>query len=177
MAEKKEKKEKKAKDGEKTEQKESKGPIHMKGYSMAFDPEKTARALGRDLPISRKKSMELCRKLRGMRLQDAKDYLEDIIALKRPVPFRRYTAGAGHKKSTGPGRYPVKPAKYILEVLESAESNADYNGLDTDELIIKSIAAHPGRVYKGFMPRAHGRSTPWDNKTTNIEIILENPEV
>ncbi len=175
MAEKKEKKEKKAKG--KTEEKESKGPIHMKGYSAAFDPEKTARALGKDLPISRKKSMELCRKLRGMRLQDAKDYLEDVMNMKRAVPFRRYTAGAGHKKGIGPGKYPVKPAKYILETLESAESNADYNGLDTDELVIKSIAAHPGRVYKGFMPRAHGRSTPWNNKTTNIEVILENPEV
>ncbi len=172
MAEKKDKKEK-----EKTEKKESKGPIHMKGYSMAFDPEKTARALGRDLPISRKKSMELCRKLRGMKLQDAKDYLEEVMEMKRPVPFRRYTSGAGHKRGIGPGKYPVKAAKYILEIIESAEANADYIGLDVDELVIKSIAAHPGRVYRGFMPRAHGRSTPWDKKTTNIEVILESPEV
>ncbi len=176
MAEKKDKKEKKTE--EKDEKKESTGPRHFKGYSIPIDPEKTARALGRDLPISRKKSMELCRELRGMRLDEAKEYLEAIIRKKRAVPFRRYTSGAGHKKGhIGPGRYPVKAAKYILELLESAESNADYLGMDTDELIIKHIAAHPGRVYRGFMPRAHGRSTPWDKKTTNIEVVLESPEV
>ncbi len=160
---------------EKKESKES-GPMHAKGYSVAFDPEKTARARGRDLPISRKKSMELCRALRGMELQDAKDYLEDIIALKRPVPFRRYTSGAGHKKGIGPGKYPVKVAKYVLKVIENAESNAEYNGMETDNLYIKSIAAHTGRVYKGYMPRAHGRWTAWDEKTTNIEVILESRE-
>ncbi len=174
MAEKRDKKEKKS---EKNEENESKGPRHFKGYSIAIDPEKTARAIGRDLPISRKKSVELCRELRGMKLQDAKNYLQDIIKLKRAVPFRRYTSGAGHKRGIGPGRYPVKAAKYILELLESAEANADYLGMDTDELVIKHIAAHPGRVYRGFMPRAHGRSTPWDKKTTNIEVILESPEV
>lgn len=177
MAEKKDKKEKKTEE-KKDEKKESTGPRHFKGYSIPIDPEKTARALGRDLPISRKKSVELCRELRGMRVDEAKEYLEAIIKKKRAVPFRRYTSGAGHKKGhIGPGRYPVKAAKYILELLESAESNADYNGMDTDELIIKHIAAHPGRVYKGFMPRAHGRSTPWDKKTTTIEIVLETPEV
>lgn len=165
---------------EKAEKKETKEKestlIHAKGYSMAFDPEKTARARGVDLPISRKKSMELCRELRGMELQEAKDYLEEVMAMTRAVPIKRYTTGAGHKKGMGPGKYPVKVAKYILKVLENAESNAEYIGLDTDTLYIKSIAAHPGRVYKGYMPRAHGRWTPWDEKTTNIEIILESME-
>ena len=170
MAEKKEKKE------SGTETRESR-TIHAKGYSVAFDPEKTARARGVELPISRKKSMELCRELRGMELQSAKEYLEEVIAKKRAVPIRRYTTGAGHKKGgIGPGKYPVKVAKYVLKVIENAESNAEYIGLDTDTLYIKSIAAHPGRVYKGYMPRAHGRWTPWDEKTTNIEVILESME-
>ncbi len=171
MADKDKKKEKKPE-----KEKESSGPVHAKGYSMEFDPEKTARALGRDLPISRKKSMELCREIRGMEVQKAKDYLEDVIALKRAVPIRRYTSGAGHKKGIGPGKYPVKVAKYILKLIEAAEENADFAGLDTDELYIKSIAAHPGRVYEGHMPRAHGRFTAWDEKTTHIEVILETME-
>ena len=173
MADKKEKK----KSGKETEKESKKSEIiHAKGYSMPFDPEKTARARGIDLPISRKKSMELCRAIRGMEVQKAKDYLEDVIDKKKAVPIRRYTTGAGHKKGIGPGKYPVKVAKYVLKVIESAENNAEYNGLDTDTLYIKSIAAHPGRVYKGYMPRAHGRFTPWDEKTTNIEVILESME-
>jgi len=169
-------KKKEKKESRETKETVESKPIHAKGYSVAFDPEKTARARGRDLPISRKKSMELCRTLRGMEVQKAKDYLEDVIELKKAVPFRRYTSDAGHKKGIGPGKYPVKVARYVLKVLENAESNAEYNGMETDSLYIKSIAAHPGRVYKGYMPRAHGRWTPWDEKTTNIEVILESRE-
>ena len=173
MADKKEKKE--SKEETEKESKESK-PIYAKGYSVLFDPEKTARARGRDLPISRKMSMELCRELRGMELEKAKQYLEDIIVLKKAVRIRRYPTGAGHKKGIGPGKYPVKAAKYVLKVLNNAENNAEYTGMETESLYIKSIAAHPGRVYKGHIPRAHGRFTPWDERTTNIEIILESRE-
>ena len=41
---------------------------------------------------------------------------------------------------------------------------------------IKVAAAHRGAIQKGFMPRAQGRSTPWNEQTTNIEIILEEAE-
>jgi len=41
---------------------------------------------------------------------------------------------------------------------------------------ISNISTYGGRVIKGIMPRAHGRATDKNTKTTNIEIILEEVE-
>jgi large subunit ribosomal protein L22 len=147
-------------------------------YSVESDPETMARAQAIELDVSPKHSMEICRELRGMELQKAKQYLQDVIDLKRPVPFKRFNRCVGHRKGKGfgPGRYPQKAAKNILKLLNDCESNAEYSGLNTDALWIRHLVAHRGRVYRGMMPRAHGRATDWDNYTVNIEIILEERE-
>ena len=67
----------------------------------------------------------------------------------------------------------MKAAKAILKVLENAQSNAEYKGLDADNMRVKVACAHRGRIQQGFMPRAFGRSSPWNEQTTSIEIILE----
>ncbi len=138
-----------------------------------LDEETTARAIGRELPISPKKAVELCNAIRGKPLEEAKDYLERVIALEQPVPMRRYHTMVGHKHGVGPGRYPVKTARHFLKVLQGAEENAGYKGLDIDNLRIRVLAAHRGQKTKGNMPRAQGRSTPWNQETVNLEIILE----
>jgi large subunit ribosomal protein L22 len=38
------------------------------------------------------------------------------------------------------------------------------------------LAAHRGRITKGHMPRAQGRSTPWNQETVNLEVVLEEVE-
>jgi large subunit ribosomal protein L22 len=112
-----------------------------------------------------------------MLLPDAEKFLENVIALKQPVKIKRYTYGAAHKKGHGPARYPVKPAKYILKLLREARANAESLEIfDPDNMKIKVIAASRGSIQKGYMPRAHGRSTPWHEQTTNIEVILEQLE-
>ncbi|MDI6856015.1 MAG: 50S ribosomal protein L22 [Candidatus Thermoplasmatota archaeon] len=147
-------------------------------YSLKVEPEGSAKALGRELKISPKKSMELCCAIKGKKLADAKKYLEDVIALKRAVPFHRFKRDVPHRKGKGimAGRYPVNAAKGILETLQHAEHNAEYKGLDPDNMYIYHIAVHRGRVIKGRMPRAFGRATPWDTHTSNIEVILKEFE-
>lgn len=142
-----------------------------------IDPEKTAKAYGFELHCSPKASMNIARELKGMKLPDAKKYLEEVIALKRAVPFKRYNKTVSHRKGgMGPGRYPQKAAKCILKVLENAENNAEYKGLDPDSMVIKHVSAYKGRELEGYMPRAFGRATPKNEQTTNIEIILEEVE-
>ena len=140
-----------------------------------FDPEKMARASGRDLRISPKHSVELLREIRGMMLNDALRYLDDVIALKRPVPMKRHNDSQGHKpgKGFGPGRYPVKVAKAVKKVLLNAKNNAEQKGLDPDRLRIIHAAAHRGPVLRGYIPRAFGRATPFNEQTTHIEIVVE----
>ncbi|MCX8174206.1 MAG: 50S ribosomal protein L22 [Thermoplasmata archaeon] len=147
------------------------------GYTFETDPKKHVKAYGKELPISPKKSYEICNAIRGMLLPEAEKFLENVIALKQPVKIKRYTYGAPHKKGYGPARYPVKPAKYILKVLKEARANAESLEIfDPDNMRVKVISASRGTIQKGYMPRAHGRSTPWHEQTTNIEIILEQME-
>ncbi|CAD5243584.1 50S ribosomal protein L22 [Thermococcus camini] len=140
-----------------------------------FDPEKMARASGRDLRISPKHSVELLREIRGMMVNDALRYLDDVIALKRPVPMKRHNDSQGHKpgRGFGPGRYPVKVAKAVKKVLLNAKNNAEQKGLDPDRLRIIHAAAHRGPVLRGYIPRAFGRATPFNEQTTHIEIVVE----
>jgi len=147
------------------------------GYTTEFKIDSMARAYGRELPISWKKAVELARALRGKKVENAITYLENVIALKQAVPFRRYNRWVAHKSGLGPARYPVKAAQYFKRVIESAVSNAEYLGReDPDAMIIRSINAHKGRITKGQTRRAQGRSTPWNQDTVNLEIVLEEHE-
>jgi len=142
-------------------------------YSTELEPATSAKAMGSELHISPKKSRELCRELKGMRTTSAKNYLGEVIDFKRAVPFRRHNDSLGHKK--GPmaaGRYPVKVAAEVLKLLENAESNAEYKGLDPSQMYINHVSTKKGRVIHGMRPRARGRATPKNTETVNIEIIL-----
>ncbi|MFQ5974951.1 MAG: 50S ribosomal protein L22 [Candidatus Hydrothermarchaeales archaeon] len=136
----------------------------------------SAKAIGKELRISPKDSCEICNAIKGMMIDEAKEYLEDVIDMKKTVPFRRFKKGMAHRrglKKWYTGRWPRKAASQILEVLKGAEANADYKGLDTDRLHIKHIATKRGRIIKGFIPRAFGRSSPFNTPTSHIEIVLE----
>src|SRR5437870_1360617 len=119
-------------------------------------------------------SVELARQLRGKTVDQAREYLEKVIALKQPVPMKKYKRWVAHKAGTGPARYPVKAAKAFLKILESAVANAEFTGKeDPDAMVIRVINAHKGATTKGFRPRAYGRSGPWNQDTVNLEIVLE----
>jgi len=95
---------------------------------------------------------------------------------KRPVPFKRFKKKAGHRhglEKAYAGRYPVKAAKHILKVLEGAQVNAEYKGLDTDRLRIIHASAYPGMKIKRYIQRAFGKSSPRFETTCHIEIALE----
>lgn len=69
--------------------------------------------------------------LRKMPLGKAKRYLEDVLAHKQAIPFRRFCRGVGrtaqakNRHSNGQGRWPVKSANFVLDLLKNAESNAE----------------------------------------------------
>ena len=58
---------------------------------------RSSRAMGMELHISPKHAREICRTLRGMRANLARAYLEDVIALKRAIPFKRYKRNVAHR--------------------------------------------------------------------------------
>lgn len=149
----------------------------MSGYSYTpEDEEKAAKAYGRELRVSHKYTVELCRELRGQKLEKAKEYLEEIIEMRQALPLRRFKKGVAHRRGLTrayAGRYPVKAAEQVLKILRSAEANAEYNGLDGDRLYIKHISASKGRLVKRYFPRAFGRATPHFKHSTNLQVVLE----
>jgi len=130
-----------------------------------------AKAVGRDLPISIKTSVEVCRFIKGKNVILAKNMLRDVIALKRAVPYRRYVLDIGHRKGMATGRFPKKTSKEILGVLESAETNAQFKGMNGSRLFVAHIAAH-----KASSPMRGGRKRGQSAKRAHVEIILQERE-
>lgn len=142
-----------------------------------LDKDRTAIASGRELPVSIKNTREVCNTIKGMTLERAKTYLEQVILMKRPVPFKRNHKKIGHRHGMKEfkyhaGRFPQKSARFVYEVLMNAESNAEYKGLDPDRLRVTHTAVMKGRKIKRYIERAHGRSTPYFKTLSHVEIVL-----
>ncbi len=143
-------------------------------YSTVSDPAKTACAYARDMPCSPKSGRNVARAIKGMPVARAKQFLQEVADLKTPVPFLVRKRKIAHRRGEGfgPGKYPKKVAQHFLKVLNSAEANAEYKGLDTDSLVITHASAYQGQVKKGYTPRAHGRATPHFDRLCNLELIV-----
>src|SRR3989344_5020976 len=136
-----------------------------RGYTTEMEG---ARALGKDLPISFKHSLEVCGFIRGKKLTLAKQHLKEVIDMKRPVPYKRFNQDLGHKNGMMSGRYPVKTTECILKLVESAEKNAQFKGMSVDKLAIVHIAAH-----KASRPGHGGRHRGRSMKRAHVEVILQ----
>ncbi len=145
-------------------------------YSTDVDPDKTAKAFGYELHCSRKDSRNIAYAIKGMKVPEGKKYLQEIIDQKRAVPAVFHKQKRAHQKGIGPGSFPQKAAKYLLKILENAENNAEYKGFDPENMKIIHASAYGGRVVRGIMPRAQGRATDKNTRTTNVEIIIEEVE-
>ncbi len=150
------------------------------GYSFSeqkYDTERLAKASGRDIRIKPKQAREICAVIKGMKVDQAKTYLEKVIRLEQSVPFRRHKKKVAHRSDLKQfkwyaGSYPQKAAARIYEILSSVESNAEYKGLDIDLCRIIHAATHRGRIIKRYIPRARGRSTAKYKHLSHVEIVI-----
>ncbi|RZB96216.1 60S ribosomal protein L17-2 [Glycine soja] len=152
-------------------------------YSREPDnPTKSCKARGADLRVHFKNTRETAFAIRKLPLVKAKRYLEDVLAHKQAIPFRRFCRGVGrtaqakNRHSNGQGRWPVKSAKFILDLLKNAESNAEVKGLDVDALYISHIQVNQAQKQRRRTYRAHGRINPYMSSPCHIELILSEKE-
>jgi large subunit ribosomal protein L22 len=131
------------------------------------DTENTAKAAGLSLSISMKDSVEICNFIRGKNLKKSVETLKQIAEKKRALPLRRFNQNRGHKPGIGPGAYPVNTCNEIIKILENAEANAQFKGLNTTHLIINHIRAH-----KAATPYHAGRQRRRKMKRTNVEVVV-----
>ena len=139
-----------------------------------YNPVVHVRASLREADMSPKEAREVCAAIKGLPLDRARAILNDVVELRRPIPFRRYRGKVGHKAGLQgyyAGRYPVKVAKAVLKLLDSLEANADYRGLDTSRLKLIHVAAYPGRRLRRYAPRAFGRASAKNKELVHIEVV------
>ena len=145
-------------------------------YVIETDKKKSARATSVNTPISPRDALEIVRTVKGMKLERAKDYLEKVISKTNAVPYRKFLDSVSHKRGIGPGRYPVRAAKYVLETLTNAENNAEFKQLDSEKLVIKNAVAQPAPPIKYYTYKAFGSSGHFYRERVHIQIILEELE-
>lgn len=141
----------------------------MGKYKCTFqDKENLAYAVGRDLSISPRHSIEICNYLRHKKISRAKDFLKNVMETKEAVPYRKFKFDLAHRPGMGPGRYPINASKAILSIVESAEANAKFKGMDTSALYIAVAVSQ-----KASQPYRYGRHSRRQAKRTHIEIALK----
>lgn len=128
----------------------------------------TARAKSTNLPVSLKQVMEVCNYIRGKSVIESRKFIDDVMAFRKAVPYRRFKMNIPHQKShTGPGRYPIKAAGFVRMVLESAVKNAENKGMKEEALFVYMAIANRGSTV--WHPGRLGRRQA---KRTHIEIVL-----
>jgi len=69
---------------------------------------------------------------------------------------------------------PQAAAPHLAKLLRSAVANAENKGgrVDVDSLVVKTLTVDQGPKSKRYMPRAMGRATPIDKKTSHVYVEL-----
>jgi large subunit ribosomal protein L22 len=149
-------------------------------YSLKIKGDNIAKAKANELNMSPKHSIEIAGFIRHQRVNDAIAYLHEVVKLKKAIPFRRFNRNVAHKRGLpgnwDAGRYPVKASKEYIRLLESVKKNAEYIGLDPENLEIIHATANRGRAQKAFFPRAMGRATPKVRESVNLEVVVREVE-
>ena len=126
---------------------------------------------GRSLGVSTKFSIEVCNKIRNMKLAKAREFLEDVIIQKRALPVGRHNYDLGHKPGIGPGRYPKKTSEMFIKLLNSLEANAANKGMSVNNLYIEFAKAD-----KAEKRWRTGRKGRMKMKNTHIELRAKEME-
>jgi len=125
-----------------------------------------AKAVGRNMRVSWKDVTEIGRFVKGDSVEKAENKLERVIEKELPVPYTKFS-GASHKPGQGEGRYPAKASEEVLEVLRSAKSNAENEGLNTEELEIQEFITNQGQEFR-TPKRQRGRTM----KAAHVKIVV-----
>ncbi|RMD66589.1 hypothetical protein D6817_03830 [Candidatus Pacearchaeota archaeon] len=157
----KESKDKEEKKGEEGAEKEKKGE-KARAKEERKKPEKVV-IRGVQLPISKKHSVYISRMIRRKTIEQAISELEEVVKMKRAVPFK---GEVPHRKGRmGSGRYPIKAASYFIKLLKNLRGASMQAGFELERTRIAVSSANWGRRFM----RRDGRRA----KRTNVLLIAK----
>ncbi|MBU1197348.1 50S ribosomal protein L22 [Candidatus Micrarchaeota archaeon] len=151
-------------------------------YSFKADDRETARAQAFDLDASYKDMSQVLRAMKGLSIKEARKVLDDIVSKKQPIAYKKFNKHMSHRSQLGgkKGRFPRKEAIIVLRLLKNAEANANYRGLNVDEMIVRQGAAYKQNVLRRYRRvfvnptvLGYGKQALWANYVTcRAEITL-----
>jgi ribosomal protein L22 len=131
-----------------------------------IEEKKTARMAtvkGKDLHVSTKQCMAICKFIKGKNIKQATELLENVIKFKIVVPSR---GEIPHKKGIS-GRYPIKASEMFIKLLKSLASNCMQKSMNPDMVKLSGHADLASRSHKSG--RMRGRRF----KRTHVLIVAE----
>jgi len=131
----------------KSESKQEK-PDKKKEKIVPKTPKKTEAVVkATNLPISTKHSIAICAFIKGKKIDDAINDLEQVVKIRKAVPMK---GEIPHRKGMMSGRYPKSAAQHFIKLLKTLKGNVTVNGLDEDVKISEAIANIGERPYGRF---------------------------
>jgi large subunit ribosomal protein L22 len=150
-----------------------------KNYQVEVKDEKVlAKAVAKNQHISTKYATEICREIKGKRLASIEKKLQRIIEKKEFLPLRKYNKDVAHRKGESKsgvksGRFPQKACRVFLKLLESVKANADFKGLDSENLMVAHCFASRGFGRRSVQPKGHIAGKRRRKKSTHVEVIVK----
>ncbi len=118
------------------------------------------------LPISTKKSVGVCKFIKGKKISEAIQDLEQVSKGKKAVPLK---GEIPHRKGKiMSGRFPKKAAGEFITVLKGLAGNSIVNGIE-DPIIVEAIANMASRPY--------GRFGATQKKRTHLKIVAKDKKM
>ncbi len=113
-----------------------------------------AKACSHNIRISVKNAKPVCKSVRGLELKRAKKFLEEVLKEKKNIN----------------GRFYSKTTREILNIISSAEKNAEFKNLDINNMYIFHISA-----LEGTHMHRRRRKTRFGTKmkSAHLEVILK----
>jgi large subunit ribosomal protein L22 len=73
---------------------------------------------------------------------------------------------------------PKAAARPLAKLLRSALANAEQGekDLDVDRIVVRTITVDQGPTQRRYMPRAMGRATRINKKTSHVQVTLDSEE-
>jgi large subunit ribosomal protein L22 len=67
-------------------------------------------------------------------------------------------------------------APILKKVIDSAVANADFRKMNLDKLVVSDVQIDKAGVMRRFLPRAHGRATPFRKQLAHVSVQLSVKE-
>ncbi len=164
--------------------------MSMYEYSFKLSGEgakRSAAAQFHDADASYKDLTQVCRAIKGKRVAEANKILGEAIALRKAIPYSKFSKGLGHKRELGgrKGRYPKKECALVKSLLRNAVANAGHKGLDEKKLFVRHAAAFKQNSFPRYrkfwassVTLGYGKRAVWANyETARAELVVEEREV